>query len=213
MKRGTVVLDAGHGGTEKIGGSSPNNAKSPSGVMEKDVTLDLVRKTRDALRKLATDGKHDVRIFLTRNDDTNLGLSDRARLAKQTDADLFLSIHCNASDAHNARGVETLIRPEEHDNPNYEDDLAFARTIQTAVFTAVRHRDPKTRDRRVKDQRLGVLDDAFLARKTKACLVEVEFIDRTDVDELLNTGPNAMALRTEIAEALAGALLESLEEA
>jgi N-acetylmuramoyl-L-alanine amidase len=210
MKKGTVVLDAGHGGTTKVGGSSPNNATSPSGIQEKDITLDLARRTRLAVQKLASDGGHQVQVVLTRDQDMNLGLAERARVARQTDADLFLSIHCNASDAHNARGVETLVRGAEDGNANYDDDVAFATNVQSAVLLAIKNHDPATRDRRVKDQKLGVLNDVHLGERTRACLVEVEFIDRTDVDGLLNIGANAEAVRNDIAAALAKAVLDSL---
>ena len=49
---------------------------------------------------------------MTRDTDKNLGLTARANVAKANDADLFLSIHHNASIAHNARGLETLVRPK-----------------------------------------------------------------------------------------------------
>jgi N-acetylmuramoyl-L-alanine amidase len=212
MKKGVIVLDAGHGGTKKEGESSPNNATSPSGVMEKHVTLAMAMLTREAIIKTAADGGHDVKVVLTRDQDINIGLSARARVARQNDADLFLSIHCNASDAHNARGVETLIRGEEHDNPNLEDDIQFATKIQEAVFLTIKKHDPNTRDRRVKEQRLGVLNDAHLGGRTRACLVELEFIDRPDVDQLLNIGPTAQQVRQDIASSLATALLDSLPE-
>lgn len=212
MKKGTIVLDPGHGGTKKEGESSANNATSPSGVMEKHVTLAVAMLTRDAIQKVAQDGGHDVRVVMTRDQDINVGLSARARVARQTDADLFLSIHCNASTGHNARGVETLIRGEEHNNPNVEDDLAFASSVQEAVFLTIKKHDPNTRDRRVKEQRLGVLNDAHLGGRTKACLVELEFIDRPDVDQLLNIGPSAPQVRQDIAAALASALIESLPD-
>ncbi len=212
-KKGVIVLDPGHGGTKKEGESSPNNATSPSGVKEKDMTLAIAKMTRDAIVAAAVPGNHDVRVVMTREEDVNLGLSARARLARQTDADLFLSIHCNASKQHNARGVETLIRNEDDNNPNADDDFAFATKIQNAVFLAIQNRDIKTRDRHVKQQKLGVLNDAHLGGRAKACLVELEFIDREDVDQLLNTGANAQTVRQEIANALAQTLIDQLPEA
>jgi N-acetylmuramoyl-L-alanine amidase len=211
-KRGTIILDPGHGGTTTVGGSSPNNATSPSGVLEKDVTLAMVFLVRDAIARRATETESQVKVALTRETDVNVGLADRARLANEHDADLLLSIHCNASDAHNARGVETLVRPTSAGNPNHAEDRAFARTIQDATFRAVETLDANTRDRGVKEKRLGVLNDAHLGAKARACLVEIEFIDRLDVDQLLNTGPGAQAARAAIADALAAALVASLPE-
>ena len=47
--KGTVVIDPGHGGTLEVGGSSANNATSPSGVLEKNMTLRMGLLVRDAI--------------------------------------------------------------------------------------------------------------------------------------------------------------------
>src|SRR5262249_1019895 len=73
-----IVIDPGHGGTVKIEGSSPNNAKSPSGELEKNWTLDIARRTRAAvLARAAALGK-SVEVVLTRDTDANKGLAARA---------------------------------------------------------------------------------------------------------------------------------------
>jgi N-acetylmuramoyl-L-alanine amidase len=209
MAKGTVVIDPGHGGAAEVGGSSPNNATSPSGVLEKNITLRMGFLVRDALTEAATIGSHDVKIIMTRETDKNLGLADRAKVAKTNKADLFLSIHCNASENHNARGVETLISPRAV-NTNFAADKAFAQRIQRAVFGAIKSHDPATRDRTVKEQKLGVLRDDSLGGKARACLVELEFIDVNAVDELLNVGPNSTQVRGDIARAIAGAIIDEL---
>jgi N-acetylmuramoyl-L-alanine amidase len=196
-----------------VGGSSPNNAVTPSGILEKNMTLRLGFLVRDAIKEAAAIGNHAVTIVMTREGDDNVGLAARARLARDKKADLFLSIHFNASNKHNARGVETLIRPTSAGNPNHKADQAFAQRIQTAVFNAVKSHDPDTRDRKVKDQVLGVLKRSDLGNKAKGCLVELEFIDRKDVDQLLNLNPNAPQVRTDIAKAIAGAIIDELESA
>lgn len=208
-KTGTIVIDPGHGGNLETGGSSPNNAVSPSGVLEKNVTLRMAFLTRDALQREAASGKHTLTVILTREKDENVGLSARAEVAKKAKADLFLSIHCNASEKHNARGVETLIRPVNAGNTNHAADKTFAQTIQTAVVTAIKAHDPGTKDRGVKDQVLGVLKDEHLGG-ARACLVELEFIDRPEVDTLLNIGPTAPQVREDLATALARALITSI---
>ena len=209
-KNGTIVIDPGHGGAREVGGSSANNATSPSGVLEKNITLRFGFLIREALEELAQIGNHTLKIVLTREGDVNVGLRDRANVAKTERADLFLSIHCNASDAHTARGVETLIRPKAAGNTNHADDKAFAQKIQDAVFNAIKAHDPKTRDRKVKDQVLAVLKDQDLGTRTRACLVELEFIDVKAVDELLNIGANSPQVRRDIAKAIAGALIDAL---
>lgn len=210
MAKGTVVIDPGHGGNLEVGGSSPNNATSPSGILEKNITLRMAFLVRDALQKAAQIGGHTIKIVLTREADVNLGLSQRAGVAKKNNADLFLSIHCNASKLHNARGVETLVRDPKAGNPNHAADVKFARNIQTAVLNAIKAHDAGTKDRKVKDQVLGVLKDKHLGPKAAACLVEMEFIDRTDVDQLLNIGANAPQVRQDIAKAIAQAIIASL---
>ena len=209
-KKGTVVIDPGHGGSVEVGGSSPNNAVSPSGVLEKNVTLRLAFLVRDAIAAEAQIGNHQVKVILTRDGDTNLGLANRAEVAKKSSADLFLSIHCNASEKHNARGVETLIRTKSAGNTNHAADKAFAQNIQAAAFNAIKAHDAKTKDRGVKDQVLGVLKDENLGGTARACLVEVEFIDRKDVDRLLNIGPDAWTVQKDLARALAQAVIASL---
>ena len=208
-KKGTIVIDPGHGGTVEVGGSSHNNARSPSGVLEKNLTLRMAFLVRDALAEAATIGGHQIKIILTRETDKNLGLRDRALVAKNNNADLFLCIHFNASVAHNARGVETLISPKAG-NSNHAADKAFAQLIQTATLNAIKAHDPKTKDRKVKDQSLGVLRESSLGTKARGCLVEVEFLDTQAVDELFNLGPNSTQVRTDVAKAMANALITAL---
>src|SRR5206468_664991 len=63
----TVVIDPGHGGATATGGSSPNNATGPNGLLEKDLTLDLGRRVSALLAPRAT-------VILTRTTDVNLSL-------------------------------------------------------------------------------------------------------------------------------------------
>jgi N-acetylmuramoyl-L-alanine amidase len=79
-----VILDPGHGGSD-VGGSSAR------GEREKDLTLAIARRVRDALAEQAPD--LDVR--LTREDDRFLTNADRSHVANEEGADLFLSIHCD----------------------------------------------------------------------------------------------------------------------
>lgn len=209
-KRGTIVIDPGHGGNAEVGGSSHNNARSPSGVLEKNLTLRMAFLVRDALRQAAGIGGHNIKIILTRETDKNLGLADRARVARSNNADLFLCIHFNASDSHRARGPETLVDRKNRPNNNHAADVAFAEKVQAAVFNAIKAHDPKTKDRGVKDQGLMVLNDLHLGSDARGCLCEVEFLDHPAVDELLNLNPDAQQVRQDIATAMANALIEAL---
>ena len=211
MAKGTVVIDPGHGGALETGGSSANNATTPSGILEKNMTLRFGLLVRDAIKAAATAGGHTIKVVMTRDTDKNLGLTARANVAKTNDADLFLSIHHNASNAHNARGLETLVRPKTAGNVNHADDISFAKKIQAGVLAALRAHDPTTKDRGVKDQFLGVLKDSALGNGVRACLVEIEFIDTKAVDELLNLNPNAAQVREDIAAAIAKACVAELK--
>ncbi len=90
-----IVVDAGHGGAE-------TGAKGPSGLLEKDVTLDVAKRLQTGLAR-----RLGVRVILTRETDKHVSLDDRTALANHERADLFLSIHVNASPATKASGAET----------------------------------------------------------------------------------------------------------
>ncbi len=89
----TVVLDPGHGGTEE-------GAKGPGGLLEKDATLALAKTVQDTLVK------RGYRVVLTRTTDATVGLDDRATASNGAKADVFLSLHANASRAASAHGTE-----------------------------------------------------------------------------------------------------------
>jgi N-acetylmuramoyl-L-alanine amidase len=91
-----VVIDPGHGGVEE-------GAVGPTGLREKDVTLALARRLRLAL----TNADSGVSVVLTRDEDRAVGLDERTGVANHNRADLFLSIHLNASPRAAARGSET----------------------------------------------------------------------------------------------------------
>lgn len=90
-----IVLDAGHGGHDP-------GAIGKNGLREKDITLALALKLREILSKDPMN-----KIVLTRTKDAYLTLKERTDLASKNDADLFVSIHVNASSKRSARGVET----------------------------------------------------------------------------------------------------------
>ena len=207
---GTVVLDPGHGGSVNLGGSDANHAVSPSGVLEKNMTLEFAQLVQTALSSEA-----DVQVILTRTGDVNLSLAARANVARDSGADLFLSIHFNGFNG-SARGVEAFVRPANDDNFNVDEDKEFAALVQKGVFDAIQARDPGTKDRGVKEMKLGVLRDSSLGNTAanhpcRACLLEIEFIDVPAVDALLNTGPDAPAVRAEIASAIKDAIVAALQ--
>lgn len=99
LKIRTVVIDAGHGGHDP-------GAIGPSGLKEKQVTLEIAKVLKEKLDK---DGrKHGItNVYLTRSDDRFIPLEERTGIAKKQGADLFISIHCNAARDKQAYGTET----------------------------------------------------------------------------------------------------------
>jgi N-acetylmuramoyl-L-alanine amidase len=83
-QRPVIVLDPGHGGID-------TGTRAPSGETEKGVVLDIALMLRDKLEK---SGKY--RVVMTRTDDSFVALADRVRLARARNAQLFISIHCDA---------------------------------------------------------------------------------------------------------------------
>jgi N-acetylmuramoyl-L-alanine amidase len=213
MAKGIVVIDPGHGGTINVDGSDANHAVSTSGVLEKTMTFTMANLVKSALEASNSHG-NQITVFMTRTKDENLGLAARANVARDKKAALFLSIHYNGFDTR-ARGVEAFVRPESAGNVNLAADTAFAKRVQSRVFKAIKNRDAGTKDRGVKEMKLGVLADISLGNSAgshpcRACLVEIEFIDVAAVDTLLNTGANAATVRGEIASAIKDAILEEL---
>jgi N-acetylmuramoyl-L-alanine amidase len=90
----TIVIDPGHGGDDF-------GAKGPAGTLEKDVALQVARK----LRALIVNNL-GYQVFLTRDKDEDIPLDERVAIANNYKADLFLSIHANASRSRGANGSE-----------------------------------------------------------------------------------------------------------
>lgn len=92
-----VMLDPGHGGNDP-------GAIGTRGTFEKDVTLDIARSVARTLAE-----RSGVAVKLTRRDDRFLALDDRVALARETGADLFVSIHADSAPNADARGLSAYI--------------------------------------------------------------------------------------------------------
>ena len=95
--RKKIVLDPGHGGHDP-GAVGPNN------LYEKDVVLDIALKLRKILAQ-----DRSIEVFLTRETDIFIPLEQRTAIANSKNADLFISIHANASTRRDAKGIETYL--------------------------------------------------------------------------------------------------------
>jgi N-acetylmuramoyl-L-alanine amidase len=108
-RRRRVVVDAGHGGRDPGAGTARLGGRRS--VHEKDITLAVALKLRQALRAKGVD------VVMTRTSDTLIDLSDRGRIANESHADLFISIHVNAPSPRwrnraSVRGFETYFLAE-----------------------------------------------------------------------------------------------------
>lgn len=91
-----IVLDPGHGGKDP-------GAIGSSGLKEKDVALAVARDTQ---KRLQAQG---FQVYLTRDDDRFISLKGRRDIAHQVKADLFVSIHANASESPEPRGADVFV--------------------------------------------------------------------------------------------------------
>lgn len=105
-----IVLDPGHGGSDA-------GAVGPSGDKEKEITLDIARKVKTLLEK-----RYNYRVSLTREGDDFVPLARRTSYANKKNAVAFVSLHINASAAHDADGLEVYYL----DNTNDEASRRLA---------------------------------------------------------------------------------------
>lgn len=106
VKEWTVVIDAGHGGKDP--GTLGLKSK------EKNVALSVALRTG----KYISENLKDVRVIYTRDNDTFIGLDERAAIANRNKADIFISIHANGMDDKRPFGSETWVLGQSMDDAN-----------------------------------------------------------------------------------------------
>jgi N-acetylmuramoyl-L-alanine amidase len=217
---GVIVLDPGHGGTTKVGGSSPNNAISISGVKEKKLTLDFCLTLRDLLLAKAKAKKRELKVVLTRTGDVNVGIAGRAGFVKDNKAKLFLVVHFNGSKKSSARGVEAFFQVS--GNINRDEDIEFCNLVVDTLVTSMETFDSGAKSRGVKPETdtgpgsLGAIHDSSMGTATlnprcRAAYLELEFITNPSVETNLISGPNALANRQTLLGDLADEMLTYIE--
>jgi N-acetylmuramoyl-L-alanine amidase len=92
-----IVIDAGHGGED-------NGARGAKGTLEKNVTLAVARRLKSAL-----EARLGVRVLLTRDGDQAVAADQRAAVANNNKADIFISLHANASPRDGVAGAEVFV--------------------------------------------------------------------------------------------------------
>ena len=212
LKIARIVIDPGHGGhdTGTIG---------PTGVMEKDVVLDVALR----LKKLIEE-KAGAEVIMTRSDDTFVPLEERTAIANEKGADLFISIHANASRDRRARGIETYFlnftsNPEAlevaarenattqesvHElqdlikkialTEKIEESQDFATQVQREVYSRLRKATGAGKNRGVKKAPFVVLIGANMP----SVLAEISFLTNPQDERLLKKSDH----RERIAQAL-----------
>jgi N-acetylmuramoyl-L-alanine amidase len=218
LKIGRIVIDPGHGGhdTGTIG---------PTGLREKDVVLDVGLRLRKLLEK-----NLGSEVFMTRSDDTFIPLEERTAIANEKNADLFISIHANASRDRNARGIETYylnftsnpdaLEVAARENATsqesvhqlqdlikkialtekIEESRHFARLVQNSVYTDLEKDTGNLRNRGIKKAPFVVLIGANMP----SILAEISFVSNPRDEKLLRKG----SYRQKIAQALYDGILK-----
>lgn len=105
----TVVIDAGHGGHDP-GNLGTRRYKTT----EKDIALLVALK----LGAYISENLKDVKVIYTRNKDVFVDLQERAQIANRAEADLFISIHCDAFTKSSVSGATTIVMGQNHDDDN-----------------------------------------------------------------------------------------------
>src|SRR5690606_6750731 len=119
----TIVIDAGHGGKDP--GALGKNSK------EKEIVLALSLKLGKEIKKKYP----NINVIYTRNSDKFVELHERAHIANEARADLFISIHCNSAGSHEACGSETFVFGR-HRN---EDNLKVAKRENGVILMEKNH--------------------------------------------------------------------------
>ena len=185
-----IVLDPGHGGKD-------TGAIGIGGLTEKEIVLSLAKKLARKLTK-----EMGVEVVLTRKDDSFIHLPDRTAIANAENADLFISLHTNASPHRHARGIETYYLDNTDDeaslrlaarengisrknvsdiqfilsdliqNYKLEDSIGLAHHLQSSLVSHMEQRYGGMKDLGVKKAGFYVLVGA----KMPSVLVEILFI-------------------------------------
>jgi N-acetylmuramoyl-L-alanine amidase len=211
-----VVIDAGHGGHD-------TGAIGPSGIKEKDVTLQLAKRVKDKLQQELP----DIEVIMTRDDDRTLALQDRTNTANAAAADLFISIHCNASPIKRVRGVETYYLNITHDRyamrlaarenaelgngsisdldfiladlamkSNVDDSVRLGRSVQGAMIKKLHAHWPDVPDLGLKHALFYVL----MGNRMPSILVETSFLSNKTEERRLASAEYQEAIASGVVE-------------
>lgn len=182
MKRKTrILIDPGHGGTDP--------GAEHGGIREADINLTVAQRLYQLLETAGFAPR------LTRKDDHQVALEDRAHIEHLTEPDLFVSLHCNSASSPGANGLEIFTSIGKTDADHVAECLA--ETLE-AVFPSTRFRADLSDGDRDKEAGFYVLEQT----RCPAVLVEMGFLS--------NDHERAWLTNPETHEAIAKALCAGL---
>ncbi|GAA3657415.1 N-acetylmuramoyl-L-alanine amidase family protein [Flavivirga jejuensis] len=155
-----IVIDLGHGGKD-------SGAIGINSIQEKDVVLNVAKEILK-LNKMILNDKFEI--YLTRYKDTLISLSDRSRLAKSLNADVFLSLHCNSSYSY-SKGIEVYVHNSDKPNTKKSINLGLSILNESTQKLGFKKRGVKFANFQV----LRGADSFF-----PAILLELGFVTNTD---------------------------------
>lgn len=162
----TVVVDAGHGGND----SGTNVTIGGELIEEKHITLEVAEKVKDLLEE------RDITVLMTRVRDEYVSLDERTQISRDSEADLFLSIHCNSFEKDTSvSGLECYYWVDD------EEGLDYASSIQKAVKEIEGLRARGVRESSHKSNNYEVLRE----NDRPAVLIEMGFITNDEEREKL----------------------------
>lgn len=177
-----IAIDAGHGGSDP--GSSGNK------LVEKEITLAVAKKVEQSLKK------KDIDVFMTRTNDTYVGLDERVNRASNAKVDALVSIHTNSFTSGSANGTETYYSTAAL-NTRADDSKQLATFIQNRLYKAL-----GTTNRGVKTANFRVIKTPF-----PSALVELAFIsNKNDAAKL-----GSAAYQQKAADAIAAGIVDYYE--
>ena len=211
-----IVIDPGHGGKDP--------GAMAFGLKEKDIVLNVARRTAEVLEK-----KHNYEVLLTRDSDISLPLEERTAIANTKNADLFVSIHVNAHPQKSVKGVETFylnlatnaeamrvaalenatsthniselqdILSDLMQNAKIKESSQLAQFVQTNLVTGLKQRNFSPKNLGVKQAPFYVL----IGAEMPAVLAEIAFITNPGEAKLLADNTYLQAIAEQIAAGVA----------
>jgi N-acetylmuramoyl-L-alanine amidase len=160
-----VVIDPGHGGDDP-------GCIGRKGLQEKQVVLDVSRRL-----KMLLDEKSDLEVILTRESDIFIPLENRTVIANQKGADLYISVHANASRNRKRYGVETFYLNFSHD-PSVNEIAARENATSTKNISQMKEIITKI----VRNSK--IVESKELAEKIQKNLVSTLSKNHKDVKDL-----------------------------